>query len=99
MRAFAPVASRSDAVVASGSLNQDALQEVLNMAFERGGDGKRFVDLPERVDSGITDIPVESLSLTIENASHSVILSGTPPLAYRRFAERLTARTIAVPFD
>ncbi|MBO9540191.1 hypothetical protein J7643_06325 [bacterium] len=98
-RAFAPVSNRPDSVVASGSLSQDALREVLDKAFERSADGTRFVDLPARVESGIADVSAETLSLSIENASHSVSLSGTTPPAYRRFAEALTARTIAVPFD
>lgn len=98
-RAFAPVTGRPDTVVASGSLSQDALREVLDRAFDRGADGTRFVDLPARVEPGIVDVSVESLALSIENASHSVTLMGSAPAAYARFADAITARTIKVPFD
>lgn len=97
-RTFASGLDKPPVMVASGSLSADALRTLLGTVFTRTESGKRFLDLPERVDAGITDVPVTRIAIAIQNASHSVSVSGPNPEAFDRVQKAMASRTIAVPF-
>ena len=97
-RQYASGLDKPPVMVASGSLSSDALHDLLGTVFTRNASGKRFLDLPERVDAGITDVPITRLAVDIQNASHSVSVSGPNPDAFDRVQKAMAARTIAVPF-
>lgn len=98
-RAYAPSTGKPSVVVASGSISQERLNGLLARAFERPFGGKSFLDLPARVESGIADAPVQTLGVSIDNASHSVTVSGDKPDAYKRFETAIASETLAVPFN
>lgn len=97
-RTFGLGTNKPPLTVASGSLSLDAMTALLGTVFERTGSGKRFLDLPERVDAGMTDVPVTRLAVAIRNASHSVSVTGPKPEAFERVQSAMASRTIAVPF-
>lgn len=97
-RTFASGLNKPPATVATGSLSADALQSLLGTVFVRAGSGKRFVDLPERVDPGLADAPVTRIAVSIRNASHSVSVIGPKPDAFAKVQEAMASRTKAVPF-
>ena len=101
-RTYSAEAGKPPVMVASGSLSADAMKTLLGTVFVKAEDGKRFVDLPERVESGITDIPTLRIAVSIQNASHSVtapaLTSIAKPPAFTRVAQEMASRTVAVPF-
>lgn len=97
-RAYGSTTGSPSVTVASGSLSQQALDGMLAKAFERPLGGQSFLDLPARISPGITDVPVVTLALSIENASHSVTVEGPKPEAFRRFEEAIASATVQVPF-
>lgn len=97
-RAYASTTGRPTVVVASGSIGQEALGALLAKAFERPLGGQSFLDLPARIDPGITDVPVVTLGLSIDNASHSVTVLGQKPEPFLRFERAIASQTVAVPF-
>lgn len=97
-RTFGSGLNKPPVTVASGSLSADALRSLLGTVFTRTAGGQRFLDLPERVDAGMTDVPVTRLAIAILNASHSVSVSGPHPEAFDRVQKAMASGTIAVPF-
>jgi hypothetical protein len=97
-RTFSSNLDKPAVMIATGSLTPSALQTLLGTVFVKAEGGKRFVDLPERVDAGITDVPVSRLSVEMTNASHSVSVTGPKPPAFSVVERELAKRTVAVPF-
>lgn len=97
-RAWAPSTGKPTTVVASGSLTPEALNLLLAKAFERPLGGRSFLDLPARVDPGITDVGQATLAVSIDNASHSVTVLGPKPEPFVRFESAIASQTVAIPF-
>ncbi len=98
-REFGSGTGSPSVVVASGSISQEALSGLLAKAFERPFGGQSFLDLPARIDPGITDVGYVTLAVSIDNASHSVTVVGTKPEAFVRFEQAIASQTVAVPFN
>lgn len=99
MRAYAPSTQKPSEVMASGSISQEALGGILAKAFERPLGAQSFLDLPAKVDPGITDAPAQMLAVSIDNASHSVTVLGPRPEPFERLRAAVASQTVAIPLS
>ncbi len=97
-RTFSSNLNKPALTIATGSLSPETMRTLLGTVFVRAEGGQRFLDLPERVDAGITDVPVTRVTVSIQNASHSVSVSGPKPKAFELVQNALSKQTVAVPF-
>jgi len=86
-------------IVASGSMTPETLKGVLAKAFERPFGGQSFLDLPEHVPAQVADAPVVTLGVSIDNASHSVTVTGPMPDAFTRFETAIASQTVRLPLQ